>query len=66
MKSSGIEEALLLKPKNHPITNLGDNTSVCGFVFTTGADEQELKAKLDAAREATQVIVNPEKLEPSH
>lgn len=67
VRNSGIEEALLLKPKNHLINQLGDNTSVCGFVFATGADEQELKAKLDAAREATRVIVTSvRELEPAH
>ena len=66
VRSSGIEEALLLKPQNHLIRQLGDNTSVCGFVFAVAADEAELKAKLEAAREATKVIVSERELEPTH
>ncbi len=64
--TSGIEEALLLKPQNHPIRQLGDNTSVCAFLFARGDTPNELKAKLNAAREAVRVIVSPQELEPTH
>lgn len=66
VRNAGIEEALLLKPQNHPIRQLGDNTSVCGFVFAVGADATELKAKLDAAREASLVVISECELEPIH
>jgi biotin carboxylase len=67
VKTCGIEEALLLKPKNHLISQLGDNTSVCGFVFATGASQKEIKAKLDAARKAVTVVVSSAReLEPAH
>jgi biotin carboxylase len=51
----GIAAVTLLRPHGHTITNLTDNTSVCGFLWATGRDAAEVESRLRAARALIEV-----------
>ena len=54
---NGVTGAMVHKRAGQRIERIGDNTAVCGFLWTTGRDRSEVEARLRDARAEIEVIV---------